>query len=86
MINNVGLNPSLVKSKKDFEQFIADLFHDFKENEDSWENNSLGLYLEGMSGWFGDIDGYYLNKEEDTPAQPSWEMLATLLLAAKVYE
>jgi hypothetical protein len=39
-----------------------------------------------MAAWVDDIDGYFRNRGEAVPVQPTWKTLGQILLAAKVYE
>jgi len=79
-----------VSDRKNFEEFINLLLVDFnknKDNEDEWENNRLDLFLEAMSRYTADIDGYYKNMEPDQNADvPSWKVFADIMRGAVVYE
>ena len=79
-----------VKDRKSFEEFINLLLVDFnknKDNEDVWENNRLDLFLEAMSAYTADIDGYYKNMEPDQNADvPTWKVFADIMRGAVVYE
>jgi len=46
-------------TKQEFIQFIENLKTDFIENKEQWENKSIEDYLEAMSRYVEDIDGYY---------------------------
>jgi hypothetical protein len=75
-----------VRTREDFLAFLEAFFADYEVNGLDWENNDLGSFLEAMSGWGRDMDGFYANMGED-PAQISpWQMVADLLIAARVYE
>jgi hypothetical protein len=50
------------------------------------ENPTLDRYLEAMSGWLGDLDGYFAGRDEPVPDAPSWALVAQLLTAALFYE
>ncbi|QQO08838.1 DUF7660 family protein [Breznakiella homolactica] len=75
-----------VRSKNDFVQFIKLLKKDLKDNPDEWENADLTRYLSAMAAWVSQIDGYYINMGEKTPADISWNVFANILMAAKIYE
>lgn len=51
-----------------------------------WENDTLPRFLESLSGWISDMDGYFLNQGLREPPQPSWSLIADMLLAATLYE
>lgn len=48
-------------TKKEFTQFIDNLKTDFIENKEKWENKTIEDYLEAVSRYTEDIDGYYKN-------------------------
>jgi len=56
------------------------------EEPELWENDNLIDFLRGLSAWLNDMDGYFLNRGEDVPAQPTWQLIAQMLLAARIYE
>jgi hypothetical protein len=57
------------------------------EDQSTWDNSDLGSFMEALSGWIGDCDGYYKNTGSDLdPDSPSWQLFADALQAAKIYE
>jgi len=74
-----------VRSREDFVAFATALAKDFRDNRDSWENASLDRFLEALAGWVNDMDGHYINKGV-SPPQSDWNVLAEMLMAAKMYE
>ena len=76
-----------LKSKRDFDKFLDLLFKDYKENPEKWENITLNDFLEALSAYSKNIDGYYKNFNiEYDFNKPTWKMFADILLGAKVYE
>lgn len=75
-----------VSSREGLANFVGRLAEDLELNPDSWENADLRSYLEGLRGWIMDVDGYFENRGETAPPEPSWQLMATILLAARVYE
>ncbi len=79
-----------VTDRKSFEEFVKLLLADFYKkvnNDKAWENNRLDLFLEAMSRYTADIDGYYQNVEPDQNADiPSWKVFADIMKGAVVYE
>ena len=75
-----------VQSHPDFVAFSHALLKDLKEKPEAWENRDLPSFLEALGAWAEDMNGYYQAKGGAIPLQPSWKMLAQILLAAKVYE
>ncbi len=80
------IDPRGVRSREDLAQFVRTLADDLRQRPEAWENVALGPFLEAMSAWIEDMDGYYRNKGEAVPSQPEWSTLAEILAAARVYE
>jgi hypothetical protein len=75
-----------IATRAEFLSFLADLRSDLIERPAEWENPDLAGFLEAMEAWIRDLDGHYANVGRPVPAQPSWQMLADILNAARVYE
>ena len=67
-------------------EFVRALRTSLKREPDSWENGDLPSYLDALAAWVEDMEGYYLNRGEAVPEQPTWRTLGQVLLAARVYE
>ena len=50
-----------VTDRQTFIKFIDLLRKDFLENPESWENKTLSDFLEALSAYANDIQGYYDN-------------------------
>jgi hypothetical protein len=66
--------------------FIDQLADSYLENPELWENDTIESFLRAWSAWLNDMDGYFLNRGEVVPETPSWQLVAQMLLAARVYE
>jgi len=76
-----------VASRNDVLRVLAEMRSDLAgAGATEWENPTLDRFLEAFGGFLGDIDGYFANRAEPAPAQPSWSLLATVLVAATGYE
>jgi hypothetical protein len=75
-----------IKTRKDLAAFVHELLHHLRMNPGEWENQTLESYLEALAAWVEDCDGFYANRGETVPQDPSWKFLGEALLAAKVYE
>ena len=75
-----------IRSREDFVAFVRALRKDFTENPQSWENDNLDHFLEALSAWVEDMDGYYLNQGKPVPRQLDWKTFADILMGAKMYE
>lgn len=67
-------------------EFVDQLADSLVAEPDSWDNNTLDLFLRGLAGWLADMDGYFRNRGEPVPESPSWQLVADALLAARIYE
>ncbi len=76
-----------IKSKKDFEYFLAYLIQDYIQNQNEWQNLDLQSFLTGLIGFVADMSGYYENiGETDVFVENiTWRIAAEMLLAATVY-
>jgi hypothetical protein len=77
---------SQVNSRERLARFIVALHADLVADPQSWQNVNLESFLEAMSGWVEDMEGYYRNAGEPFDGTLSWSMVAQILLAAKSYE
>jgi hypothetical protein len=75
-----------VETREDLSCFVTELAQDLKENKADWENQDLPSFLEAVSAWIEDMDGFYKNKGEEIPESVSWKAFANILYAAKRYE
>jgi hypothetical protein len=80
------LRVDTINSRADFVKFVRELATNFETSPEDWENNDLNSYLEAMAAWVEDMDGYYQNSGQPSPQQPSWKIMAEILLAARYYE
>ena len=72
-------------SSKD--QLIGLLNELAQEDPTTWENSDLSSFLEAMSAWLDDCDGFYQNQGSSVDSsKPTWELMAHALQAAKSYE
>jgi hypothetical protein len=75
-----------IQTRQHCVDFVQALVQDLQANPQQWENSELRPYLEALGAFVNDIDGYFQNRGETMPEQPTWKMLAQVLLAARVYE
>ncbi|BCW35138.1 hypothetical protein StoSoilA2_11940 [Arthrobacter sp. StoSoilA2] len=84
MPSELNLDPNL--SRQDLADFIDQFRLSLRQDPGSWENGDLESFLEALSAWTRDMDGYFANLGEPVPDVPSWRLIAQMLLAARVYE
>jgi hypothetical protein len=74
-------NPSLIKSKIDFEEFMKDLSAELIRAD--WENNSIPTFLQGLAGAVYDSNGLFKNQKLEPLLATDWSYFARLLLCAR---
>lgn len=75
-----------VRTREDLARFVGLLQEDLRVNVQEWENVTLEDFLSALGGWVSDMPGWFRNQGMAEPDQPTWNLLAQLLLAAAVYE
>ena len=75
-----------VRDKKSLAAFVRELAEELARNPKAWENRDLPAFLGAMAAWIDDMDGYYTNMGEEPPAEPTFETIADILMAATMYE
>lgn len=74
------MNPNFVRDRDTFKEFLQHMRLTLSDPmlTDQWENPDLGRFLEAMEAWVNDC-------KEPLPDNP-WQLAATLLAAARIYE
>jgi hypothetical protein len=75
-----------VRTREDLIAFLKALRADLEANRASWARSDLGSFLDAMSAWTEDMEGYYANSGEDLARLPPWRVLADILTASRIYE
>ncbi|WP_455710904.1 DUF7660 family protein [Streptomyces nigra] len=75
-----------VDSREDLAAFVRALHRSHIEEGHSWENADLASFLEALTAWIEDADGWYSNAGRDLPADGDWSFFARALRAATTYE
>ncbi len=84
---NDPISDCKVIDRQTFIKFLDLLQKDFLENPDTWENKTLPDFLESLSRYTSDIQGYYDNTKQNVNAdKPEWSTFADIFKGAKVYE
>jgi len=84
---NDTLNDFKVTDRQSFIKFLDLLRKDFLDNPESWENKKLPDFLEALSSYTEDIQGYYDNMKLNVNAdKPNWSTFADIFKGAKIYE
>ena len=76
-----------VTDRQTFIKFLDLLRQDYLTNLESWENKTLPDFLEALSAYAEDIQGYYDNMKQDVNVdQPNWQIFADIFKGATIYE
>ena len=81
------LKPDQIQSRADFARYVVQLREDLEAGPNLWANTDLASFLDALSGYAEDVDGYYMNMKIPVDAdEPSWRVFADLLTGALTYE
>ncbi len=84
---NDTLNNFKVTDRQSFIKFLDLLRKDLLDDPENWENKTLPDFLEALSAYTEDIQGYYNNMKLDINAdKPDWSTFADIFKGAKIYE
>ena len=75
-----------VHTRDDVVRVVERMLEDLRAHPDEWENATLPRFLDGLVVSLGALDGLYANRDEALPAQPTWRVLAEVLIMASGYE
>lgn len=75
-----------IDSKEKFIEFLNELINDREKKDAEWENKDIPEYLESISSWVEDMEGYYMNTNQDVPNDINWSFIAQLFYVGKIYE
>lgn len=75
-----------VRSKYDLAELLEDLRGDLLAHPDRWSNGDLDSFLEAITAWLRDSDGYYANRGEVPASASPWRVVADMMLAGRTYE
>lgn len=75
-----------VRDHRDLARVVEAMRTDLAERPHEWENGTLQRYLGALAAVVDSVDNLLSNRDEDLPEQPSWALVAELLVAASGYE
>jgi len=73
-----------ITSRDELAVFVATFRSSVKDP--GWSNRDLASFLEAMSAWIAEMDGYFENQGQPCPDQPSWKTIAQILVASAMYD
>ena len=80
------IDPSNVVTRQDAIDVVLAMAEDLEAHPDSWENATLRRFLEALAASMEGVEHAYTNEGRSLPEQPSWRLLAELLVMASGYE
>ena len=81
------LNDFKVTDRRTSIKFLDLLRKDFSGNPENWENKTLPDFLEALSAYTEDVQGYYDNMKLNVNTDKAdWSTFANIFKGAKVYE
>ncbi|MER5457785.1 hypothetical protein ABT008_23710 [Micromonospora sp. NPDC002389] len=75
-----------VASHSDVARVVEEMLSDLRQHPDQWENPTLERFLDALSASLSALPNSYANAGEELPEQPSWKLLAEVLVTASGYE
>jgi uncharacterized protein YukE len=75
-----------IQTRDDLVLFIHHLVQDLRTCPERWERTSFDAYLAAIATWAQDLEGYYRNRDEPAPQNPTWKHVGEILLAARIFE
>jgi len=82
---NVG-DVSSVTSITDAADVVRRMLNDLLAHPGEWENPTLERFLEALAVSLEGIPRVYANRGEQFPKEPTWRVLAEILVMASGYE
>ncbi|MFI6897664.1 hypothetical protein ACIBM4_26480 [Streptomyces sp. NPDC050256] len=79
-----GVEP--VRSREELAAFLRSAADDLARNPGAWENASLESFLGAWAAWLDDMPGWYGNQGKDVPDRPDYQLIADMVMAARIYE
>lgn len=75
-----------VASHADVTRVVEEMLSDLRQHPDQWENLTLERFLDALSASLSALPSLYANEGKELPEQPSWRILAEVLVMASGYE
>jgi hypothetical protein len=80
------VDPTSVTTRQEAINLVLAMHHDLEAHPSEWENPTLPRFLEALAAAMEGIEHAYTNEGKALPEQPSWQLLAGLLVMASGYE
>jgi hypothetical protein len=80
------LDLAKVHSHTDVARIVEQMHNDLRAHPDAWENPTLDRFLDALAASLDALVPLHTNRGETLPAQPTWQLLAEVLVMATGYE
>src|SRR5262249_23187353 len=74
-----------VETQEDLAGFVFALEANLGHDPGAWENRTLESYLDALQRFTTSLDSWARNTRKPVPVQPTWKLMAQLLLIARTY-
>ncbi|GAA2713191.1 DUF7660 family protein [Actinoplanes palleronii] len=81
-----GSDLAAVDSYADVARIVEQMRGDLRAHPDTWENPTLDRFLDALAASLEALEPLHTNRGEALPAQPTWKLLAEVLVMATGYE
>ncbi|MCU7840521.1 MAG: hypothetical protein KZQ94_14215 [Candidatus Thiodiazotropha sp. (ex Troendleina suluensis)] len=86
-MNSLHAEIQNISSQEELAIFVEKLANVSSNPNENWVNKDLPSFLEALSAWIEDMDGYYKNNNLPYDENNiSWKNIADMLYAATMYE
>jgi hypothetical protein len=75
-----------VRTHTDVAQIVEQMLTDLRAHPDEWENPTLERFLDALAASLDALEPLHTNRGEAVPSQPTWKLLADVLVKASGYE
>ncbi|WP_346534514.1 hypothetical protein [Micromonospora sp. DPT] len=75
-----------VETHEDLTGFMFALAANLDNDPEAWENRTLESYLDALQRFTKSLNSWARNNGQAVPVQPTWQLMARLLLIARTYE
>lgn len=75
-----------IASHNDVARVVDEMLNDLRQHPNEWENPTLEHFLDALSASLSALPHLYANQGESLPDQPTWKLLAEVLVMASGYE
>jgi hypothetical protein len=75
-----------VHSHTDVARIVEQMLADLRTHPDEWENPTLQRFLDALAASLDAVEPLHANRGEPVPSQPTWKLIAELLVMASGYE